>query len=940
MAAIEFQVSRNAYLAAQKAILQGTKFCPPVPIEVGSVQIVVDRISFDDNALRHDQPETFTVLYRQAGQTIDTSAIAVPGFQTQLAQTVTVYVAAYDDILANPNGTPDVVVPIQCTIVVNVDFYASGQTCSLAFSFGGLELGPLPVLPANFDPKQIPLPITSNDITAALNPLLLSLIPNRVVPFDIAGLLQEANVTLDPLTIVNAGISVESQSQFLALHIEIGAPAVNPDVPWRDFYNGVVSDRLQGSDWSLYVDGDYLASILQTFIDRAASGALPDNADLFVKSTYSNAGGQAVIMTDLLGVYHLPGDIGNVSHDFQIPITFSVPAQSFVAADIGIPDIAEIEALLEDLVPPFLFFLKPLVELLIVSALSGFSEPVPPGCKRTSPSNVHCETYVPLPVVPNVAAPVVTGLLGLADGIAVTGSMREQPYTLGTLDISTTPFQFTPPVITCGGAGPEIALAFANSPSSFEILRAEIVVSYDGTLPVWLCGVTPINDRLGVFPASAISWDSAQATLTITVHPPIPPAIYYTAGGLGGTIHNPAYPCDLLVVTTAGSRLVQIPGPPLLTQPEIDKLTALLVAKLASCEQLIDPWFKLHQGYNPLWGVDPMRGEIVDHLWQVTVRGLGDGETVTLRGTGQQELVTATARAGEALRLSALVAPADQDELSILHGAPSSAAPAVAPDTMRGIEISQQLIIQLGTIRFAQPSLGARAMLMMGKPTVLAVTRDGAVAFDFTDPQRPIQIGGWQKPGIRGARKWNTGMLLFGEDGLEVIDSAGARIWSSAKCGCEPQDVIAAAVGSGWVYAVLREAMHIYTPRLNLVRTMPLDGCRSAVLVSGKLVLAGRNGLSLYDVSQPDDPRPTETDDAVAIVRLEMPLDANPGTFLATGDDGSIRLLRLDGSRFQRRPGFRNDLGLPARCASGVLIRTAVDGTSLEIRRFGPFVVS
>ena len=72
-----------------------------------------------------------------------------------------------------------------------------------------------------------------------------------------------------------------------------------------------------------------------------------------------------------------------------------------------------------------------------------------------------------------------------------------------------------------------------------------------------------------------------------------------------------------------------------------------------------------------------------------------------------------------------------------------------------------------------------------------------------------------------------------------------------------------------------------------------------------------------------------------------MPLDANPGTFLATGDDGSIRLLRLDGFRVQTAAWFsQRPWSAGALRVGDALIRTAVDGTSLEIRRFGPSVVS
>jgi len=260
MAAIEFQVGVAAFLQAQKTVLQAQQLCPPAPISVGPVQVVIDRFEFDNGTFRHNVPVSYTIFYRQPGQTVDSSTISVPGFQTQIAQPVTVYVAAFNDLVAHPNGLPDVIVPLPFTIVINVDFYAVNQVCYLALSFATLEVGPLPTLPPNFDPLQIPLPITASSIATALNAALTALIPDRVFPIDPLSLLRTVDVAPDPTQIVNAGVSVDSQLQRLALHIEIGAPAENPDLPWLNFFQGIFPDRLQGAEHRLYLTDSYRPS--------------------------------------------------------------------------------------------------------------------------------------------------------------------------------------------------------------------------------------------------------------------------------------------------------------------------------------------------------------------------------------------------------------------------------------------------------------------------------------------------------------------------------------------------------------------------------------------------------------------------------------------------------------------------------------------------------
>ncbi len=934
MAAIEFQVGVAAFLQAQKTVLQAQQLCPPAPISVGPVQVVVDRFELDNSTFRHNVPVSYTILYRQPGQTVDYSAISVPGFQTQIAQLVTAYVTAFDDLVAHPNGLPDVIVPLPFTIVINVDFYAINQLCYLALSFATLEVGPLPTLPPNFDPLQIPLPITASGIATALTAALTALIPDRVFPLDPLSLLRTVGAAPDPTQIVNAGISVDSQLQRLALHIEIGAPAENPDLPWLNFFQGIFPDRLQGAEFGLFLAGDYIALILQTGIDRAVAGLLPDQLDLFVTSTYSNATGSAVILNSILGIYHLPDPFGPLELNPVIPVTFSVPTPSVLAIDLGFPDISQLADQLEHVIPTFAGPLGFFLQGLINSAVSDLKDPdLGPNCKRTSPSNVHCETIPALPSIAGLAPPLITGLLALDDGISITGVLRQTAFTTGTLSVTAESFEFVPPSFSCAGAGPEIVAAFANSPSSFDILFANIEVFYSGTMPVFFCGAVPLNDPLGVFPASAVTPDYPKAPLTLTVHPPIPPANYYGPGGPPGATD---YPCDLLVRTTGGTRFIRIAPPPFLTRADIDRLEADLLVNLVNCEQLVESWFDRLFNYHPEWGIEPPDGEQIAHMWNVEVVGLNVGEAVALQDAAGRTLVTATARDAASLRLSALLAPAGQTELTVLREAAApTAVGAAASAPVRGIGVDQQLMVQIGLIQLHEPCLDLGAAPILGKPCALAVLQGGLVAYDLSRPLSPSAVATFQVLGLRGVRKWDNGILLFGDSGLQVRDQTG-RIVMASSC-CEAWGVRDAVISGKWIFALSAHELHVYTPYLCKARSMRLEHGHTAVLVKGKLAVGTAEAIHVYDIGDRFVLRQTSSLKMPHLARVSRPFGAKAGTLLATREDGSALLLSLSADGLQEDAVFPQKPWFDGAVRVGpILVRRAPTDSSLEISRFGP----
>jgi hypothetical protein len=945
---IDFQIQVAAFLTAQKAALQAMKLCPPAPITIGGVQVVIDRFEFGANSLRHNQATDFTIFYDFLGET---TGMNVAGFQTQLAQDVVVWVTSLNEIMAHPNGAPSIVVPVRGTMIMDLNLFPFNpeigeevdQEIYFQATFKRMEMEPLPPLPPGFDPKKIPVPITSEQILQMVNQRVSSLIPSPAIPM---GLLSLLPVKPSRHQIVNAGLSVDEHLQRIALRMQVGGGAVSPDAPWRNFFNGFLADQLGANEWSIFLPASYIEQTIQTAIDRAIADVKPEELQIFVGADYSNADGKAGVMVNVLGIYDLPDPLGKLERNPHIPIEISVPAPNTIQLDVGLPEIQE---LVDSLIPQSLkLFLRlsgpigALLGALINSFVSDLKDPdLPPNVVRTSPHNVRFTKVMPLPQILNGLSPRITSLLALDDGIALAGTMNARAFTTAALEVISHPFKFQRPQIDCGGAGIELVALFGQSPDLFDILHAEIFVEYAGTLPVYLCSVTPVNDPKGVFPASSLRQDSPQTNTRITVHPPVPPKDYYDDG---------AYACDILVKTTAGTRFVRIPAPPVLNQQDIVRMRAELLVELGNCELLVSPWYKHFHGYDPHWGIDPLHVVNVLHLWQVEVNGLAQGETVMLAEADRQPLVTYHGRAGQAVKVSALVIPpGGERELSILHGAAPNqrgapvgkvaaaaeavtACPGAPPAAKQGIAVRQQLLERVGAIGLGQPCLRVQAARIGGRLCVVAVLEDAVAAFDVTNARAVCRVGHWRMPGVRGAVNWDGGLLLFGENGLAMLDEEGTQ--TAAERGCEAEGVRDAAAGDGLIYAALPDAVRVFSTRLCPVATVPIEDCRSVLIVGGRLIAAGREGLAILDLTHARKPRMHTHCDDWGVTQLRNGPGTEPDVFVATLEDGSARLLRVHGegieeaASFTARPWFVDAVRI-----GDVLVRIA--GNGLEIAQFG-----
>jgi hypothetical protein len=62
MPIIELQIKASAFLIMQRNVLRNLAICPPDLPPVFGVEIVIDRIEFDNSVLRHNKPASFTTF--------------------------------------------------------------------------------------------------------------------------------------------------------------------------------------------------------------------------------------------------------------------------------------------------------------------------------------------------------------------------------------------------------------------------------------------------------------------------------------------------------------------------------------------------------------------------------------------------------------------------------------------------------------------------------------------------------------------------------------------------------------------------------------------------------------------------------------------------------------------------------------------------------------
>lgn len=665
---VELQISASAFLNAQLLGLQAQKLTFPAPIQIGDVQLVVDHVEFGPNRLDHSVPIDEFIYHMELlyGKVFD----RVDGRKVLIVQPITVFVADLADVLAHPNQPPAQLIPVQATVFVRLLYGvdASGQDLFQS-TFDHLEIGPLPPLPPGVD---------GDAIKKQFEAFAGNLAPSTTTSLGLAGGATGAGST----AVINTGISLDSGLTRIVLRQELGIGSPQDPAIWQSFFQGNVPDHLQGAGYAIFMASGVIEGIFQRQISSGLAASAGGKFELVggVGSTYSNPGGAATLTSSFSG--NVDTALCTVWVDVDVVGVMAVSTPNVLALDINLAfnpstSACTVTALVlgaaVGLLANFVVPLSGIIVGPIVGAMAGvaavvfFAHSAGPGnttvpdCNSQSDTHLICSRQVPAINTP-LGKLAFLSMEALDDGIILQGQLVAIPVGSPQLEIEPDrQFSYVPPVISCGEFSGKEARSFAENPKAFISILAESRITAGSLAPIYLLDAHFINDPLGVF-ANALQIQGSQAPISISISAPYPGDRYF---------QNP-YPCQVLVSTTGGERLVSIAPPPPLTQLDIDRMVSLLNSQISNCFKLVDNWFNFGT-FNPHWLVDPGPGDlIVDHSYEVIINGLGDGEVATLVDFAGNELVSGLATQGQSLRMTAVVAPADVNEIGVIRAtAPS-----------------------------------------------------------------------------------------------------------------------------------------------------------------------------------------------------------------------------------------------------------------------------
>jgi hypothetical protein len=882
MSIVELQINSATFLAAQRNALRNLDLCPPRLPAIAGVEFVIDRVEIGANSLRHDDERQFDVFFEDHGER---KGVPIPcmGFQTQLEQDVTLHLTTMGEVLARANQAPSVTVPVRFTLLFDLDFYALEEECYLRAALNEVALGPLPPLPPPFSPHITLPPEVQTAIADFLTAQVRPFMPTMTLPSGLGLMRSEAKLG----KFLNAGISVDTNLQRLVLRAQIGGSYDRLDVPWSNFFHGFIPDRLQGRSWSFFVEAGLLTETVKTKI--YAELPTDDSLEAFPGCTYFARNGRAVLSADILLIYHLYRnrdidiDIDVQAHP-RVDLTLWVDTPNWLEIEFDFAHLLDTDDPLIELALGLVHLFGVPVESLIFNLVGGAAATKLSGTpvqnvKRVSQTKIHCDFPIRLPQVPGALQTALTSLLALEDGVALAGTMTVRELTTASLAIEVNEFKVAAPSITCGPASMALVALFRQDPSAFAVLHAKAFLTNLGTAPLSLCQVPAVlRGAEGPFPQSAISVDDWHAPLQVSVHMATPPASYYS---------GERFTLDLLARTSGGTRLIRFAAPPE-TEGNQDNLAAELLAKIADCEQLVDPFFGGGR-YNPKWSPRPVEDVLAMHQWEIRVSGLRGGEAMAVRDAGGHEL--AAAIGGKTVQLSMITEAAEGPELSIerVQGFRQNLA-AGSEGGERGLEIRQTMLLQTAVVPLASACQRLLVSRTSNRPHIVAALDDAVTVIPLGSSGLPTGVRTWSIPKVRGLINWDGRLVAFGAGGLERVDTESGRIETIERCGLG--EVLGATASRASLHALTADGVRSYSADGCELGKVAIRGGRSIVSVRGGLVVGGDEGLALVDPSACELVDRMGSDKPFVDLRASPP--GEPGLFIALFADGTGSAFDVD----------------------------------------------
>ena len=639
-------------------------------------------------------------------------------------------------------------------------------------------------------------------------------------------------------------------------------------------------NHLQGAGYAIFLS----SSVMEAIFEAQISAGLHGGSNKFelvsgVGTQYANNGGTAMLSASFGG--NVDTDLCTVWVDVSVQGSMAVTIPNALTVDVNLSfDPATTACTVAAGALGFVLgllanFVVPLGALIVdpilgaiggIAAVVYFSDHTDPGtlpvpdCTQPSSTHLVCTRKVPAVNTP-LGKLDFQSIAALDDGVILQGGLLALPVGSPHFKVEPEPrLSNRPPVISCGEFSGDEVKNFEKNPQAFISVIGEVSINAESLAPVFLLDAHVVNDPLGVF-ADSLTVVGSQAPITLTIGTPFPSGAY---------LENP-YPCQVLLSTTGGERLISFAAPPPLTQADVAGMVATLNAQLGRCFALVNDWF--HDViFVPQWLIDPGPGDrVVDHGYEVFINGLADGEVATLVDFANNVLVSGVATLGQSLRMTAVVSPAEVSEIGVVRGSAASGpsgglgavleslTSAVGLDgktARRGVGVSEQLIVRNAVISLPAPARQLAAAYLDGAPSVVAVLADRLLIFDLSDPGVPALRLALPMVGLRGVFTMRAGLVAFGDDGFFVVGSTAAR---PACCACAAvAPVYGATAGTDVIYAVTDGGLEVLSTRFTRLWAEPLQAGGPLARVADKLVLASAKGLEVFSVVHPKRPKRRE----------------------------------------------------------------------------------
>ncbi len=728
-----------------------------------------------------------------------------------------------------------------------------------------------------------PIPQVADGVARMAEQALLSQIQVMNVPL-------ASSPPLKNLIYSNAGVTTVSGNSVLCVRLQTGfAPEEWTRREWTAFHSGQFLDLLatfpdQGprGDWAIRIASTIVEtqvhSQLYPVLRHPASEVWLDNAGLQVallpdanriklqsNATFNIALGFAGEVLDahvsaLLQLY-MSGPMV-LSADLAVQVNVTVPLELQLLSDLGLGIIAPFVAAAAVTEPGTKIAGPVTARDLFAGLYLGQTVELPISVVPANLANNCVQTPVEVNVATKTAATSIActqrvhlqlpflrpafldlnALAGLSDSFVAIGHVTPLPeLPFPELQPLVLEPRWLPPIIACSEA--------AGS--------AKILERYAQDHSLFTCR-TLVEVQAGVV-AAYLASDGHGVVSQVTIEDPVTVGVY--------TRYNPAWMADpkpvrVLIHTTAGVRLVDIPPPPPL---DVQALLSQGAALAGACFVTLDPFFDYFGRYNPKWGPRPSPEgvvEHVEHLWEMRITGLSEGDAVHVQeGPEGRTIATLVAdRAGVASGSKLLTAgtgAAGDLSFQLQRGGDHVSTTAdgrrgatTGSGQTREFRIDQTPIYGTAQIAFRAAAKRGELGVVAGRVVLAQVEAGGQLeVFDLSLPWKPRVIGRFEVPGLKGALVHREGVTTWGDGGMLVLPAYDERgLWLGTPAVIGDDRVLGAVVALGRLYALTDEGFGEIDGKGASCWRHANFGSRLAAALD-LLVLADDDGLSVFSAT-------------------------------------------------------------------------------------------